>query len=246
MLHSSVERKIMKWKAILKNLDVIAIIAASIGAIVLHHLGIIPETYVISILLLLLALHTLQDALRGEEVKEDIKTISKNVQVSDPEVELIKPRELLVYTEEFALKNRGEVWWFNACCSMFRSQELFDRLLKTSIDSSRTTKIYFVMNKTMKEAWERDIMPKIEKCRGRDKVQEPVWRAIDESIAFQMIDVGWTGKPRGPPGILGRTLYDGAGQRGTACAQVPYPCQKPVRAHLRLQDIFVRCRLKNS
>jgi hypothetical protein len=36
----------MKWKVILKNLDVIAIIAASIGAIILHHLGIIPETYV--------------------------------------------------------------------------------------------------------------------------------------------------------------------------------------------------------
>ena len=96
----------MKWKAMLKNLDVIAIIAASAGVIVLHHLGIIPETYVISILLTLLALHALQEALRGEEIKEDIKTIAKNVQATDSEVELIKPRELLVYTEEFALKNR--------------------------------------------------------------------------------------------------------------------------------------------
>jgi hypothetical protein len=44
---------------------------------------------VISILLVLLALHTLQEALRGEEIKEDIKTIAKNIQVSAPEVELI-------------------------------------------------------------------------------------------------------------------------------------------------------------
>lgn len=97
----------MNLKAVIKNLDVIAIIIASIGAIVLHHLGIIPESYVISLLLLLVALHVLQEALRGEEIKEDIKTIAKNVQVADPEVELIKPRDLLVYTEEFALKNRG-------------------------------------------------------------------------------------------------------------------------------------------
>jgi len=60
----------MNLKAIIKNLDVIAIIIASIGAIVLHHLGIIPESYVISLLLLLVALHVLQEALRGEEIKE--------------------------------------------------------------------------------------------------------------------------------------------------------------------------------
>lgn len=237
----------MKWKAVLKNLDVIAIIAASIGAIVLHHLGIIPETYVISILLMLLALHALQEALRGEEIKEDIKTITKNVQVTDPEVELIKPRELLVYSEEFALKNRGEVWWFNACCSMFRSQELFDRLLKTSIDSSRTTKIYFVMNKTMKEAWERDIRPKIEKCHGRDKVQEPVWRTIDESIAFQMIDVG--GDREAKEALLafwGEPFMMELGSEGQHVPRYLIHVKSQSELISRLQDIFVRCRLKNS
>lgn len=237
----------MKWKAVLKNLDVIAIIAASIGAIVLHHLGIIPETYVISILLMLLALHTLQEALRGEEIKEDIKTITKNVQVTDPEVELIKPRELLVYTEEFALKNRGEVWWFNACCSMFRSQELFDRLLKTSIDSSRTTKIYFVMNKTMKEAWERDIRPKIEKCRGRDKVQEPVWREIDESIAFQMIDVGVDREAKEALlAFWGEPFMMELGSEGQHVPRYLIHVKSQSELISRLQDIFVRCRLKDS
>lgn len=237
----------MKWKAVLKNLDVIAIIAASIGAIVLHHLGIIPETYVISILLFLLALHALQEALRGEEIKEDIKTITRNVLVADPEVELIKPRELLNYTEEFALKNRGEVWWFNACCAMFRSQELFDRLLKTSIESSRTTKIYFVMNKTMKEAWDNDVKPKIEMCRGRDKVQEPVWRDIDESIAFQMIDVGADKEAK--EALLGFWGEPFMMELGSEGQHVPrYLIHVKSRSELisRLQDIFVRCRLKSS
>lgn len=237
----------MKWRAILKNLDVIAIIAASIGAIILHHLGIIPETYVISILLVLLALHTLQEALRGEEIKEDIKTIAQNVQVSDPEVELIKPRELLVYTEEFALKNRGEIWWFNACCAMFHSQELFDRLLGTSIESSKTTKIYFIMNSSMKEAWERDIRPKIENCRGRDKVQEPVWRDIDESIAFQMIDVG-VGKEAKEAllAFWGEPFMMELGNQGEHVPRYLIHVKSKSELISRLQDIFVRCRLKNS
>lgn len=237
----------MKWKAVLKNLDVIAIIAASIGAIVLHHLGIIPETYVISILLFLLALHALQEALRGEEIKEDIKTITRNVLVADPEVELIKPRELLNYTEEFALKNRGEVWWFNACCAMFRSQELFDRLLKTSIESSRTTKIYFVMNKTMKEAWDNDVKPKIEMCRGRDKVQEPVWRDIDESIAFQMIDVGADKEAKEALlGFWGEPFMMELGSEGQHVPRYLIHVKSQSELISRLQDIFLRCRLKSS
>ncbi len=237
----------MKWKAVLKNLDVIAIIAASAAAIILHHLGVIPETYVISILLMLLALHVLQEALRGEEIKEDIKTIAKHVQVADPEVELIKPRELLDYTEEFSLKNRGEVWWFNACCTMFRSQELFNRLLRVSIESAKTSRIIFVMNQSMKEAWERDIRPKIEKCRGWDKVQEPVWCNIDESIAFQMIDVGVDKEAKeallafwGEPFMM---------ELGSEGQQVPrYLIHVKSQSELisRLQDIFIKCRLKNS
>ncbi|OQA07155.1 MAG: hypothetical protein BWY65_01981 [Firmicutes bacterium ADurb.Bin373] len=228
-------------------MDVIAIIAASAGVIVLHHLGIIPETYVISILLTLLALHALQEALRGEEIKEDIKTIAKNVQATDSEVELIKPRELLVYTEEFALKNRGEVWWFNACCTMFRSQELFDRLLRISIESSKTTRIIFVMDLSMKEAWERDIRPKIEKCRDREKVQEPVWCNIDESIAFQMIDVG-VGKEAKEAllAFWGEPFMMELGSKGQHVPRYLIHVKSQSGLISRLQDIFVKCRLKNS
>lgn len=237
----------MKWKAVLKNLDVIAIIAASAVAIILHHLGIIPETYVISILLMLLALHVLQEALRGEEIKEDIKAIAKNVKVTDSEVELIKPRELLGYTEEFALKNRGDVWWFNTCCTMFRSQELFDRLLRISIESSKTTKIFFVMDLSMKEAWERDILPKIIKCRCYDKVQEPVWCNIDESIAFQMIDVGVEKEAKEALlAFWGEPFMMELGSEGQHVPRYLIHVKSQSELIPRLQDIFVKCRLKNN
>jgi hypothetical protein len=237
----------MNLKAVIKNLDVIAIIIASIGAIILHHLGIIPESYVISLLLLLVALHVLQEALRGEEIKEDIKTIAKNVQVADPEVELIKPRDLLVYTEEFALRNRGEVWWFNACCMMFRSQEMFDKLLKTSIESSKTTRIYFVLNNTMKEAWDKDVKPKIEACRGRDKVQEPVWRDIEENIAFHMIDVGTDKEAKEALlAFWGEPFMMALENRGEHVPRYLIHVKSQSELISRFQDIFVRCRLKTG
>ncbi len=237
----------MKWKAMLKNLDVIAIIAASAIAIILHHLGVIPETYVISILLMLLALHVLQEALRGEEIKEDIKAIAKNVQVVDPEVELIRPRDLLIYTEEFALKNRGEVWWFNACCTMFRSQELFDRLLGTSIESPKTTRIFFVMRTSMKEAWEEYVKPKIEKCRGGEKVQEPVWCNIDENIAFQMIDVGIDRESKEALlAFWGEPFMMELGNEGQQVPRYLIHVKNRSELILRLQDIFIKCRLKNN
>lgn len=234
-----------KRKTFLKNLDVIAIIIASIGAIVLHHLGRLPETYVVSLLLLLVALHTLQEAIKGEEVKENLKTIRQNVLAGTPEVELIKPSELLVYTEQFALKNRGEVWWFNACLTMFRSQKLFDGLLKPSIESSRTTKIVFVLNPSMKNLWDEDIRPKIERCGGRDKVQEPVWCNIEESIAFQMVDVGIEKEEK--EALLtfwGEPFMMGLGNPGEHVPRYLIHVKSQSELISRLKDIFVRCRLK--
>lgn len=234
-------------KTIIKNLDVIAIIIASVSAIVLHHLGIIPETYVISILLLLLALHALQDAVRGQEIKEDLKTISKNVLAPVSEVELIKPGDLLVYTEEFALKNKGEVWWFNACCTMFRSQQLFDRLLKTSIENSKTSKIIFVMNLSMKDAWDREVRPKIAVCRNREKVLEPVWCNIEESVAFQMIDIGVDREAK--EALLGFWGEPFMMELGSKSEHVPrYLIHVKSQSELisRLKDVFVRYRLKNN
>ncbi|HOV79925.1 MAG TPA: hypothetical protein PK728_07420 [Bacillota bacterium] len=227
------------------NLDVMAIIIASVAAIVLHHLGIIPETYVVSLLLLLLALHALQDAIRGEETRENLNIIRQNVLVGASEVELIKPSELLARTEEFALRNRGEIWWFNACLTMFCSQRLFDGLLKISIESSRTSKIIFVLRPAMREIWEREILPEIEKCAGKEKVLEPVWCDVEESIAFQMIDVG-VGKEEKEALLTfwGEPFMMDLGERGEHVPRYLIHVKSHSELIPRLKDIFIRCRLK--
>jgi hypothetical protein len=172
------------WQSTVKHLDVIIILVASAGAIVLFHLDILPEAYVISFVLFLLAVHTLQEAIRGEEVRRDVKAVSQCVAAPEPEIEIIKPADLLLRTEEFALRNQGEGWWFNACASMFYSQELFNKLLRSSMENPRTIKIFFVLRPAMKDLWEREVQPKIGRCSGREKVQPIIWRDIEESIAF--------------------------------------------------------------
>ncbi len=232
-----------KWNNILKNLDVVAIVIASVGAIVLHHLGLIPEAYVISILLLLLAIHALQESIRGEEFKEDLKTIRQNVLAAAPETELIKPSELLTYTEEFALKNRGEVWWFNACSNMFSSQRLFNSLLKPSIESAKSAGVIFVLGTSMKDVWDREVWPQIQKCDGRNKVQV-IWCNIDENIAFQMIDVGVDKEAKEAlVAFWGEPFMMDLGKHGEKVPRYLIHVKNQSELIPRLKDIFVRCKL---
>ncbi|MCS4540994.1 MAG: hypothetical protein HY929_01525 [Euryarchaeota archaeon] len=177
---------------ITKHLDLIAVIVASIIGLALHALGIIPEAYLISLLLLLLsllAIHEISHSVKYDVAHETIMRIENKLTCPPSEIELIKPPDLLTLSQEFALRNQGEEWWFNICADMFRSQDLFDRLLKPSIQSQKSSKIVFVLKHSMKDAWEKDIQPKIEKCKGKEKIQPPLWRDIEENIAFRMIDV---------------------------------------------------------
>ncbi|MHB0976139.1 MAG: hypothetical protein ACYC1U_02965 [Candidatus Aquicultorales bacterium] len=167
----------------------IVILVTSAGALIFFHLELLPEGYLISIILFLLAAHTLQEAVRGEEIRQDIKAFTKAISVPKIELELIKPAELIDRTAKFALKNRGEDWWFNTCANMFRSHELFDALLRPSIENQKTTKVAFIMRPSMKAIWEEYVQPQIETCRGKEKVQTPIWVEIDESISFRMIDL---------------------------------------------------------
>lgn len=177
-------------RSMLGHLDLIAIVIASLAAIVLHLLGMLPEGFVITFILILLAAHTMQDVIRGEEIRKDVRRLANYVSAPQTEVELIKPQDLLLRTEEFALLNRGDEWWFNVCATMFHSQDLFDKLLRLSIDNPRTTKIVFVLRPAMKGVWEEHVRPKIDRCKGKKKVQPVIWSDIEESISFRMIDVG--------------------------------------------------------
>lgn len=180
----------MKVLKILANhLHIVALTVASFVAVILESLKVLPGTYVVSLILVLVAVHILDDLVRGEEIHSKVKTISERIITPEPGVELIKPSEMLTHYEEFALKNRGEEWWFNVCASMFYSPDLFNKLLKPSIESSRTTSITFILKDSMREAWDKKVQPQIEKCKGKRKVRPILWRDIEENIAFRMIDI---------------------------------------------------------
>lgn len=84
-------------------------------------------------------------------------------------------------------------------------------------------------------------------CRGRDKVQEPVWRDIDESIAFQMIDVGADKEAKEALlGFWGEPFMMELGSEGQHVPRYLIHVKNQSELISRLQDIFVRCRLKSS
>lgn len=177
------------WKTV--EWDLLAVIIASLIGIALHVLGILPESYVISLILILLCLHALHEIghqMKYDEAHDKIMEIDRALKKTQPDIELIS-RNHFARGEEFALKNKGAMWWFNTPMRVLKSQEVFDRLLKSAIDNPKTKRIEFILKPSTKGLWEKEVWPKIEKCRGREKVQPPIWREIKENLAFKMIDL---------------------------------------------------------
>lgn len=177
-----------------KNLDLLAVITASLIGIVLHLLGVLSETYLISLILLLLCLHAIHEVGHGmkyEESYREIADIRKELRKSKAGIELIS-KDHFIQGEEFALRNRGVMWWFNTPMAVLRSQEAFDRLLRPAIENPKTKKIEFILRPWMKDFWEENVQPKIDKCKGKEKVVPPIWRDIKENIGFKMIDLSDT------------------------------------------------------
>lgn len=233
-----------------KHIDVVALVVAGILGIVLYHLGIIPSEFLISLILLLLSIHVLQQAVRDEEVHNAIMSIYDRMK-DTPEVELIKPENLFSRGEEFALLNRGEMWWFNTPIG-FRHREIFDKLLKPAIENPKTSKIIFILRPQFKEIWEKDAMPKIMKTNGKDKVLPPVWRDIEEDIAFKMIDLSAEKEEKeahmtilGEPFIMERERDKDIAMRTYHPRYLFY-----IRTHSelipRLKELFLKYKLKSE
>ncbi|WP_437191329.1 hypothetical protein [Planctomicrobium sp. SH527] len=121
--------------------DVIAGITAAIIAIVLHLLHVVDDEVLFTIIFVLLALLLFRDLRReshdehlGETVdriKDDVKSIELSLEA--PAAVLIGPRHLRSESRRFVETARGEMVWFNVCFLMFRSQEVFDLLLKPAM-----------------------------------------------------------------------------------------------------------------
>ncbi|MFV2040471.1 MAG: hypothetical protein ACC644_00575 [Candidatus Hydrothermarchaeales archaeon] len=185
-----------------ENFDIVAVIVASFLALVLHAADLLPETYILPLILFLLALHVLHEMRSEIKHDEEVSAIhnkigSIDLKIKAGEISLIKPSELLEHTREMALKNTGEIWWFNICINMFLSDVVFENVFKPAIENKNTSRIIPVLKKQYKDQckdmWSTGVMPKIGKCIGADKVSEPIWTDIEGHIAFIAIDTSEEG-----------------------------------------------------
>ena len=72
--------------------------------------------------------------------------------------------------------------WFNVCLLMFKPQTLFDIMLKPAVENRLVTSIQFVLDPEQNDLWEQEILPKLNNCAGKEKVQPPRWCPIHESV----------------------------------------------------------------
>ena len=177
--------------------DIIAGIAAAVIAIVLHLLHVVEIDVLLTIVLVLLALLLIRDLRReshDEHLAESVQRMKVSVEevqmaLEPPEAILVGPRHLRAESRRFAETAHGEMVWFNVCFMMFRTQEVFELLLQPAIDNPLVTSIQFVSDESEKELWEQNMLPKIKECAGHDKVLEPRWSTLPETVSFILADI---------------------------------------------------------
>ena len=176
--------------------DVIAGIIAALVALILHFLHIVEIGVLLAIALVLLALLLIRDfrreyhaeqviasSERTEAAVQDIKSALK-----PPDIILIGPSELLSASKQFAQRGQGEVIWFNVCLYMFHTQPTFDALLRPFIENPSITSIQFISDNSEKKLWESEVKAKAMVCPGCEKIKEPIWRDLKETVSFIFIE----------------------------------------------------------
>ncbi len=176
--------------------DVIAGITAALLAIVLHLLHVVHVEVLFTIILALVALLLFRDLRRenhdehlGEsvsQIKRDIRSIVLSLE--PPEAVLIGPRHLRTESHRFVASARGDMVWYNVCFLMFRSQEVFDMLLKPAIESPLVESIQFISDESEQELWAENILPKIKTCDANGKILAPRWRTLPQTVSFILAD----------------------------------------------------------
>jgi hypothetical protein len=176
--------------------DAIAGILAAVVAIILHFLHVIDEHIILPVVLTLMALlfinfmrHTRNNEHTAVQVDHILKTVSKiNASLALPDILLIGPRQLRSSNEQFARNMHGDATLFNVCLSMYRTQSLFDVLLRPIIENLHVTSVQFVLDTSQKSMWEAEILPKISTCNNANKVKEPRWCSLQKNLSFILSD----------------------------------------------------------
>jgi hypothetical protein len=176
--------------------DAVAGIAAAAVALMLHLLHVVQPDILLTITLVLVALLLLRQ-LRHEAREERVEDATVRVEqyvlklqdtLKVPDVILVGPRQLRTASEQFARQARGKMVWFNVCLTMFRPQDLFDCLLRPAVENPLVTRIEFVLDEGERERWETYVVPKLAACRGREKVSDPRWCSMKETVSFVLSD----------------------------------------------------------
>lgn len=203
--HAGSELSVKLKRLLTLDWDAVAGIIAAIAAIVMHFLHIIDVDVLTTIAVVLIALLFIRDLRREratehaysaiEETRSAIRSIQTNLH--PPDALLIGPTQLRTASEQFTAHAKGEMIWFHVCLSMFRPQSLFDALLRPAIENSRVTSIQFVLDEGQRALWDSDVLPKINACKGSEKVAPPCWTTIQESVSVIIADAGSTGRAEG-------------------------------------------------
>lgn len=182
--------------------DVIAGIAAAVIAVILHLLHIVHAEVLFTIIIVLLALLLFRDLRReshDEHVGEAVEQIRSNVRriessLEAPAAVLIGPRHLRSESRRFVETARGDMVWFNVCFLMFRSQDVFDLLLKPAIENPLVRSIQFISDEQERDLWEMNMLPKIQECQGSEKVLPVRWRSLPQTVSFILADTEHKGQ----------------------------------------------------
>ncbi len=184
------------------NWEAVAGVLAALTALILHLLHIVEEGLLLSIALVLLALLLIRDFRRvGHEERISDSTGRTEATLMDirsalkpPEAILVGPSLLRAASEQFTRRLRGEVVWFNVCLLMFRPQQTFDTLLRPIIENPQVTSVRFISSRSEKELWQTEMVPKVAACSGGDKVIEPHWHELEETVSFILAETSPGGK----------------------------------------------------
>ncbi len=189
--------------------DVVAGIIAALIAMLLSFMGLVSETVGRGIILLLCALLLIRD-LRGEarEIRmfDKLDVIKRNVSTiaaaGQADIHLTGSKKMRHALADFATTVYGEVRWFNACCRMFRRQEVFDATLLPFLENPNVTAVHLLCREEERQAWATDLLPKLKKCAHGHKLRPPMWGRIDTRVSFILGDVDGDGRNEAMLSIL--------------------------------------------
>lgn len=182
--------------------DAIAGIIAAVAAILMHFLHLVESDVLLMIAVVLIALLFLRDLRRerdGERLGECLQRTEFSLnemlaRLRPHDVVLIGPQQIHQAMMEFSHHACNEMLWFHVCPLMFKRQAVFDDLFKTAIENPNVHSIQFILDQSDRDLWEKEVMPKIDQCPSRAKVQEVIWTSIAGGVSAIISDIEKVGR----------------------------------------------------